>query len=79
MTDPRSGRQPDVDTGQSEHEREVAERLEHGPGDPSSDATVDEGRRPTSGEDLAADRSPDPDAVGDDESGPGQTSDRMPQ
>lgn len=45
--------QPTVDTGQSEHERRVAEIEEAR----RPDATeLEEGGRPTSGEDLAEDR-----------------------
>jgi hypothetical protein len=68
-----------VDTGQSEHERRVAEIEERRAPSPGSDA-ADEGGRPTSGEDRLADRSPgDEDVVGDDMSSPGQNSDRLPQ
>ncbi|MCA1570110.1 MAG: hypothetical protein LC798_07270 [Chloroflexi bacterium] len=43
-------------TEQSPHERDVAEYEETDDGGvPSSDATVDEGGRPTADEDLAAD------------------------
>lgn len=75
------GDAPRVDTGQSEHEREVAQHEEaRGEMNAESDATEDPGRRPTSREDLAADRSTgNEDVVGDDMSSPGQNSDRLPQ
>lgn len=65
---------------QSEHEEKVAEFEEtSGELNPESDPTADPGR-PTSGEDLAADRRPgEEDVVGDDQSSPGQNSDRLPQ
>jgi hypothetical protein len=72
--------QREVDAGQSEHERRVAEIEERRAPSPEGDPTLDEGRRPTSSEDLAADRTPgDEDVVGDDMSSPGQNSDRLPQ
>jgi hypothetical protein len=68
------------DTMQSEHEEKVAE-FEEATGevnaerDPAADP-----KRPTSDEDLAADRRRgDEDVVGDDQSSPGQNSDRLPQ
>ena len=66
---------------QSEHEEEVADREEsRGATNVESDETTDSARRPTSHEDLAADRSQnDDDVVGDDMSSPGQNSDRLPQ
>jgi hypothetical protein len=75
-----SAHQPQVDTGQSAHEREVAEHEEERGGSIEGHPGGDEGGRPTSGEDLAADRTPgDEDVVGDDMSSPGQNSDRLPQ
>lgn len=69
-----------ADPTQSEHEEKVAEFEEtSGELNAESDATADAGR-PTSDQDLAADRSPaDDDVVGDDMSSPGQNSDRLPQ
>ena len=45
-------------TQQTEHEREVAQVEDGGTGDTNAeeDPTLDEGRRPTSDEDLAADQ-----------------------
>ena len=65
---------------QSEHEEEVADIEEtSGEVNAEDDPTADPGR-PTSEEDLAADRSPgNEDVVGDDMSSPGQNSDRLPQ
>lgn len=56
---------PHADTGQTEHEKRVEEHLEERTGVPTdpADPTIDGGRRPTSTEDLAADRSGDPDIV----------------
>jgi hypothetical protein len=80
---------PQVDIGQSDHEREVARHEEKAGGNrPSSDENLDEGGRPTSGEDLVADRTSGDegsshggveDVVGDDMSSSGQNSDRLPQ
>ena len=84
MTQERSQNVNEADTRQSEHEQEVAQ-YEEGGGEQTSadDATVDEGRRPSSDEDLAADMSGgnsiDADIAGDDQSSPGQNSDRLPQ
>lgn len=76
MTQEQQPNANDADAYQSEHEREVAENVES--------AGQGGGQRPTSGEDLAADRTPgdasdDADVVGDDGSSPGQNSDRLPQ
>jgi hypothetical protein len=73
--------QPGADTQQSEHERKVAE-IEKARGElyADRDAAEEPGRRPTSDADLAADRGRgDDDVVGDDQSSPGQNSDRLPQ
>ncbi len=51
-----------ADAFQSEHERKVAEHEKaRGETYVTEDATVDPGRRPTSGEDLAADQTDDGD------------------
>lgn len=76
MTQDQQRNANDADGFQSEHEREVAEHVES--------AGRGGGQRPTSGEDLAADRRPEDagenaDVVGDDQSSPGQNSDRLPQ
>jgi hypothetical protein len=65
---------------QSEHEEKVAEFEEtSGELNAEPDRTAGPGR-PTSDEDLAADRRRgDEDVVGDDQSSPGQNSDRLPQ
>lgn len=49
--------QPQVDTGPSEHEQRVLEESGEGR---AEDPTQDPGRRPSSDEDLAADRGLDP-------------------
>jgi hypothetical protein len=68
-----------ADDWQSDHERRVAEIEERRAPSREGDA-IDEGPRPSSGEDLAADRTAgDEDVVGDDMSSPGQNSDRLPQ
>lgn len=56
-----------VDTGQTEHEKRVEQHLQERTGSPTdaADPSVDEGRRPTSTEDLAADRSGDADVTPD--------------
>lgn len=76
MTDQRP-----EDRMQSDHERRVAEiEEERGQAHAEDDPTEDPGRRPTSGEDLAADRAgDDADVVGDHETSPRQNSDRRPQ
>ncbi|HSK93393.1 MAG TPA: hypothetical protein VLA76_04970 [Candidatus Angelobacter sp.] len=76
MTMDQQAARNDPNVDQSEHERDVAEQ--------AGDAGADRDERPTSGEDLAADRTPDgggenADVVGDDQSPPGQNSDRLPQ
>lgn len=80
MTEERSGTQSEP--MQSEHEKKVAEiERERGETYPTDEAG-DEGGRPSSAEDLAADRDEryeDQDIVGDHESSPGQNSDRLPQ
>ena len=80
MTQERSTSTDAGETMQSEHEEEVAEFEEtSGELNAESDPTADPGR-PTSDEDLAADRrAGDEDVVGDDQSSPGQNSDRLPQ
>lgn len=52
---------PQVDTGSSAHEEEVAEHEEGGAGGemPFDEGVAGEERRPSSEEDLAADRSPE--------------------
>lgn len=73
--------EPTEDRMQSDHERKVAEiEEERGDAHAEDDPTTDPGRRPTSGEDLAADRAgDDSDVLGDHETSPGQNSDRLPQ
>jgi hypothetical protein len=80
MTHERSTPADAADPMQSDHEEKVAEFEEtSGELNAEVDPTAAPGR-PTSDQDLAADRSQaDDDVVGDDMSSPGQNSDRLPQ
>ncbi len=61
MAQERNRNVNEADAQQSEHERKVAEIEKRRAVSPSDDAILDEGRRPTSGEDVAADRTRDED------------------